>query len=99
MGEGGATYTSNPLLKIMLSLRDWGRDCCCDSGVDNTCKARFSQQFGTLPFGYDHKYVYSHFGYNLKASDMQAAVGLAQIEKFPTLFKNARKILIRSTMG
>jgi CDP-6-deoxy-D-xylo-4-hexulose-3-dehydrase len=92
MGEGGATYTSNPLLrKIMLSLRDWGRDCCCDSGVDNTCKARFNQQFGTLPFGYDHKYVYSHFGYNLKVSDMQAAVGLAQIEKFPAFVQKRKE--------
>lgn len=84
MGEGGATYTDNPLLKkIMLSLRDWGRDCWCESGVDNTCGSRFSQQFGTLPKGYDHKYVYSHFGFNLKVSDMQAAVGCAQLEKFP----------------
>lgn len=82
MGEGGATYTSNPLLhKIMLSMRDWGRDCWCKSGVDNTCGARFSQQFGSLPFGYDHKYVYSHFGFNLKPSDMQAAIGVAQLDK------------------
>ncbi|OUT10693.1 lipopolysaccharide biosynthesis protein RfbH [Campylobacter concisus] len=85
MGEGGTTYTNNPLLKkIMLSMRDWGRDCWCESGVDNTCKKRFSQKFGELPIGYDHKYVYSHFGFNLKVSDMQAAVGCAQIEKFPT---------------
>ncbi|WP_103649073.1 lipopolysaccharide biosynthesis protein RfbH [Campylobacter concisus] len=85
MGEGGATYTNDPLLKkIMLSMRDWGRDCWCESGVDNTCKKRFSQKFGELPIGYDHKYVYSHFGFNLKATDMQAAVGCAQIEKFPT---------------
>ncbi|WFN35324.1 lipopolysaccharide biosynthesis protein RfbH [Methanogenium sp. S4BF] len=84
MGEGGAVYTNNPLLKkIMLSMRDWGRDCYCESGMDNTCNARFSQQFGTLPWGYDHKYVYSHFGFNLKVSDMQAAVGLAQLEKLP----------------
>jgi CDP-6-deoxy-D-xylo-4-hexulose-3-dehydrase len=84
MGEGGATYTDNPLLqKIMLSMRDWGRDCWCESGVDNTCGCRFTQQFGTLPKGYDHKYVYSHFGFNLKVSDMQAAVGVAQLEKFP----------------
>jgi CDP-6-deoxy-D-xylo-4-hexulose-3-dehydrase len=84
MGEGGATYTDNPLLKkIMLSMRDWGRDCWCESGVDNTCNARFSQSFGSLPKGYDHKYVYSHFGFNLKVSDMQAAVGVAQLEKFP----------------
>ena len=85
MGEGGATYTNNPLLKkIMLSIRDWGRDCWCESGIDNTCKKRFSQKFGELPLGYDHKYVYSHFGFNLKATDMQAAIGCAQIEKFPT---------------
>lgn len=85
MGEGGAAYTNDPLLKkIMLSMRDWGRDCWCESGVDNTCKKRFSQKFGELPIGYDHKYVYSHFGFNLKVSDMQAAVGCAQIEKFPT---------------
>ena len=85
MGEGGAAYTNDPLLKkIMLSMRDWGRDCWCESGVDNTCKKRFSQKFGELPMGYDHKYVYSHFGFNLKVSDMQAAVGCAQIEKFPT---------------
>ena len=85
MGEGGATYTDNPLLqKIMLSMRDWGRDCWCESGVDNTCGARFSKSFGSLPKGYDHKYVYSHFGFNLKVSDMQAAVGCAQLEKFPS---------------
>lgn len=84
MGEGGAVYTDNPLLKkIMLSMRDWGRDCWCDSGVDDTCRCRFTGQFGSLPYGYDHKYVYSHFGYNLKVSDMQAAVGCAQLEKFP----------------
>lgn len=83
-GEGGAVYTDNPLLKkIMLSLRDWGRDCWCESGVDNTCGCRFTGQFGTLPQGYDHKYVYSHFGYNLKATDLQAAVGCAQLDKFP----------------
>lgn len=91
MGEGGATYTDNPLLKkIMLSLRDWGRDCWCESGIDNTCGCRFTQQFGTLPKGYDHKYVYSHFGFNLKVSDMQAAVGCAQLEKFP-MFVEKRK--------
>lgn len=91
MGEGGATYTDNPLLKkIMLSMRDWGRDCWCESGVDNTCGARFSQSFGSLPKGYDHKYVYSHFGFNLKVSDMQAAIGVAQLEKFPK-FVEVRK--------
>ncbi len=82
MGEGGAVYTSDPLLKkILLSIRDWGRDCWCDSGHDNTCGCRFSGQFGSLPHGYDHKYVYSHFGYNLKATDLQAAIGCAQLEK------------------
>ncbi len=82
MGEGGAVYTSDPLLaKIALSFRDWGRDCWCQSGCDNTCGCRFTKQFGTLPAGYDHKYVYSHFGYNLKATDMQAAIGCAQLEK------------------
>ena len=84
MGEGGAVYTDNPLLKkIALSMRDWGRDCWCESGVDNTCGCRFTKQFGKLPLGYDHKYVYSHFGYNLKATDLQAAIGCAQLEKFP----------------
>ena len=92
MGEGGATYTNNPLLKkIMLSLRDWGRDCWCESGVDNTCGCRFSQSFGTLPKGYDHKYVYSHFGFNLKATDMQAAIGVAQLEKFPTFVEKRKE--------
>ena len=78
MGEGGAVYTNDPLLKkIMASLRDWGRDCECKSGVDNTCGKRFSGQFGQLPPGYDHKYVYSHFGFNFKATDMQAEIGRA----------------------
>ena len=82
MGEGGAVYTSDPLLaRLALSFRDWGRDCWCQSGCDNTCGCRFTRQFGTLPAGYDHKYVYSHFGYNLKATDMQAAIGCAQLEK------------------
>lgn len=91
MGEGGAVVTSDPLLrKIALSMRDWGRDCWCESGVDNTCGCRFTKQFGSLPLGYDHKYVYSHFGYNLKATDMQAAVGCAQLEKFPS-FAAARR--------
>ncbi|MCR5041497.1 MAG: lipopolysaccharide biosynthesis protein RfbH [Clostridia bacterium] len=85
MGEGGAVYTNDPLLnKICRSIRDWGRDCMCASGQDNLCGHRFDRQYGELPLGYDHKYVYSHFGYNLKATDMQAAVGCAQIEKFPT---------------
>ena len=85
MGEGGAVYTNNSALyRICKSFRDWGRDCVCPSGVDNFCKHRFSGQFGELPFGYDHKYVYSHFGYNLKVTDMQGAIGVAQLEKFPT---------------
>lgn len=84
MGEGGAVYTDNALLnKCIRSFRDWGRDCVCPSGVDNLCGHRFDRQYGELPVGYDHKYVYSHFGYNLKATDMQAAIGCAQIEKFP----------------
>jgi CDP-4-dehydro-6-deoxyglucose reductase, E1 len=91
MGEGGAVYTDDPQLKrIVESFRDWGRDCWCASGQDNTCGRRFSQQFGELPKGYDHKYVYSHFGYNLKVTDMQAAVGCAQLEKVPG-FIAARK--------
>ena len=82
MGEGGAVYTNDPLLnKITLSFRDWGRDCWCASGVDNTCRMRFTGQFGELPQGYDHKYVYSQFGFNLKITDMQAAVGCAQLDK------------------
>lgn len=85
MGEGGAVYTENPLLhKIVRSFRDWGRDCVCPSGRDNLCGHRFDRQYGELPLGYDHKYVYSHFGYNLKATDMQAAVGCAQLKKFPS---------------
>lgn len=92
MGEGGATYTDNPLLKkIMLSIRDWGRDCWCESGVDNTCGTRFSQSFGSLPQGYDHKYVYSHFGFNLKVSDMQAAIGVAQLDKFPEFVEKRKE--------
>lgn len=92
MGEGGAVYTENPQLhKIIRSLRDWGRDCVCPSGKDNMCGKRFSQQHGELPFGYDHKYVYSHFGYNLKATDMQAAIGCAQLEKFPSFVEKRRR--------
>ncbi len=91
MGEGGAVYTNDPLLaKIIKSMRDWGRDCICKSGCDNMCGHRFDKQYGELPLGYDHKYVYSHFGYNLKATDMQAAIGCAQIEKFPS-FVERRK--------
>lgn len=91
MGEGGAVYTDDPLLaKIIKSMRDWGRDCVCKSGCDNMCGHRFDRQYGELPLGYDHKYVYSHFGYNLKATDMQAAIGCAQLEKFPA-FVERRK--------
>jgi CDP-6-deoxy-D-xylo-4-hexulose-3-dehydrase len=92
MGEGGAVLTSNPLLKeIVASFRDWGRDCWCDPGHDDTCGRRFSWQLGSLPFGYDHKYIYSHIGYNLKVTDMQAAVGLKQLEKLPDFVKIRRK--------
>ena len=91
MGEGGAVYTDNSLLnKCIRSFRDWGRDCVCAAGQDNLCGHRFDRQYGELPFGYDHKYVYSHFGYNLKATDMQAAIGCAQLEKFP-FFVECRK--------
>lgn len=91
MGEGGAVYTNNALLhKAIRSFRDWGRDCVCPSGRDNLCGHRFDKQYGELPLGYDHKYVYSHFGYNLKATDLQAAIGCAQIEKFPS-FVERRK--------
>ena len=91
MGEGGAVYTNNPLLhRIIRSFRDWGRDCVCPSGRDNLCGHRFDKQYGELPLGYDHKYVYSHFGYNLKATDMQAAIGCAQLEKFPSFVERRR---------
>jgi len=84
MGEGGAVLTDDPLLrKIILSFRDWGRDCWCEPGKDNTCGKRFSRQLGKLPFGYDHKYIYSHIGYNLKVTDMQAAIGIKQLKKLP----------------
>lgn len=92
MGEGGAVYTNNPQLhKIINSFRDWGRDCWCVGGVDNTCSCRFTKQFGELPLGYDHKYVYSHFGYNLKVTDMQAAIGCAQLEKLDSIVEARRK--------
>ena len=91
MGEGGAVYTDNALLnKIIRSFRDWGRDCVCPSGRDNLCGHRFDRQYGELPLGYDHKYVYSHFGYNLKATDMQAAIGCAQLDKFPSFVERRR---------
>ena len=91
MGEGGCVYTNNPLLnRLILSYRDWGRDCICPSGKDNLCGHRFDGQFGQLPKGYDHKYVYSHFGYNLKATDMQAAVGVEQLKKFPSFIEKRK---------
>ncbi len=92
MGEGGAILTDDPLLRrIVLSLRDWGRDCWCDSGHDNTCGRRFSGQHGSLPYGYDHKYVYSHLGYNLKPLDPQAAIGIVQLEKLPAFVRARRE--------
>ncbi len=91
MGEGGAVYTNNPILnRAIRSFRDWGRDCVCPSGKDNLCGHRFDRQYGELPIGYDHKYVYSHFGYNLKVTDMQAAVGCAQLKKFPHFIERRR---------
>lgn len=91
MGQGGAVYTSNPLLnKIARSMRDWGRDCVCASGEDNHCGHRFDGQYGELPKGYDHKYVYSHFGLNLNITDMQAAVSCAQLKKFPSFVERRR---------
>lgn len=98
-GEGGAVYTNNEqLYGILRSLRDWGRDCICPSGMDNCCGHRFDGQFGELPAGYDHKYVYAHLGYNLKATDMQAAIGVAQLEKLPDFIEKRRRnfeILLR----
>ena len=92
MGEGGAVYTNDPLLhRIVKSLRDWGRDCWCPPGKDGTCGCRFDGQFGELPLGYDHKYVYSHLGYNLKATDLQAAVGCAQLKKLDRFVGLRRK--------
>ncbi|MBQ6564366.1 MAG: lipopolysaccharide biosynthesis protein RfbH [Clostridia bacterium] len=92
MGEGGAVYTSNPILhKLILSYRDWGRDCVCPSGQDNFCGHRYDGQYGELPFGYDHKYVYSHLGYNLKVTDMQAAIGCEQLKKFPGFIQKRRE--------
>ncbi len=92
MGEGGAVLTRDTMLhRIIRSLRDWGRNCICPSGTDNLCGHRFDRQYGTLPKGYDHKYVYSHFGYNLKATDMQAAIGCAQLQKLPALVEARRR--------
>ena len=91
MGEGGAVFTNNPDLKLIAeSFRDWGRDCYCAPGCDNTCGCRFEQKHGDLPFGYDHKYVYSHSGYNLKISDMQAACGLAQLDRLEEFIEKRR---------
>ena len=92
MGEGGAVYTNDPELdRITRSFRDWGRDCWCVGGVDNTCKLRFTGKFGELPVGYDHKYVYSHFGFNLKVTDMQAAIGCAQLDKLDGIVEARRR--------
>lgn len=92
MGEGGCVYTSNPLLhRLIRSYRDWGRDCRCPSGQDNVCGHRFDGQYGELPKGYDHKYVYSHFGYNLKVTDMQAAIGCEQLKKLPAFVERRKK--------
>ena len=92
MGEGGAVYTNNALLnKCVKSFRDWGRDCVCVSGQDNMCGHRFDGQYGELPAGYDHKYVYSHFGYNLKATDLQAAIGCAQLKKISGFTKRRQE--------
>ncbi len=91
MGEGGAVYTNNSLLhRCIRSMRDWGRDCICPSGQDNLCGHRFDRKYGDLPLGYDHKYVYSHFGYNLKVTDMQAAIGCAQLKKFPDFIEKRK---------
>ena len=91
MGEGGCVYTDNPLLnRLILSYRDWGRDCICVSGQDNMCGHRWDGQFGLLPKGYDHKYTYSHFGYNLKVTDLQAAVGVEQLKKFPSFIERRK---------
>lgn len=96
MGEGGAVYTNDALLhRIVRSLRDWGRDCICASGQDNLCGHRFDRQDGELPRGYDHKYVYSHFGYNLKATDLQAAIGGAQLKKLPSFVERRRHNFLR----
>ena len=100
MGEGGAVYTDNPLLnKCIRSFRDWGRDCVCPSGMDNLCQHRFDKQYGELPLGYDHKYVYSHFGYNLKATDLQASIGCAQLDKFPTFVEKRKENFKRLKAG
>jgi CDP-6-deoxy-D-xylo-4-hexulose-3-dehydrase len=100
MGEGGCVYTDNPLLhKLINSYRDWGRDCACPSGRDNLCGHRFDGQYGELPAGYDHKYVYSHFGYNLKVTEMQAAIGCEQLKKFPAFVERRRENWARLRAG
>lgn len=100
MGEGGAVLTSNTeLARIAVSFRDWGRDCYCGPGADNTCGRRFNQQYGTLPYGYDHKYVYGHIGYNLKVTDMQAAVGLAQLQKLPGFVEKRKENFTKLKTG
>jgi CDP-6-deoxy-D-xylo-4-hexulose-3-dehydrase len=92
MGEGGAVLTDKPALQVLIdSFRDWGRDCWCEPGVDNTCGKRFDWQLGSLPCGYDHKYTYSHVGYNLKATDMQAALGVSQIAKLPHFIERRKE--------
>jgi CDP-6-deoxy-D-xylo-4-hexulose-3-dehydrase len=92
MGEGGCVLTNRPKLKTLVeSFRDWGRDCWCDPGKENTCGKRFEWQLGELPYGYDHKYIYSHIGYNLKLTDMQAAVGIAQLKKLPGFIETRKR--------
>ncbi|HMS70367.1 MAG TPA: DegT/DnrJ/EryC1/StrS family aminotransferase [Saprospiraceae bacterium] len=100
MGEGGAVFTKNSkLATIMESFRDWGRDCWCASGCDNTCGKRFEWQLGDLPYGYDHKYIYSRIGYNLKITDMQAALGLAQLEKLESFILARQRNFENLTKG
>jgi CDP-6-deoxy-D-xylo-4-hexulose-3-dehydrase len=99
MGEGGAVFTNNAkLMTIAESFRDWGRDCYCDPGCDNTCEKRFEQQLGDLPYGYDHKYTYSHLGYNLKISDMQAACGLAQLKRLSEFIKKRNEMILQLSL-
>jgi CDP-6-deoxy-D-xylo-4-hexulose-3-dehydrase len=96
MGEGGAVLTNDPLLKkIIQSFRDWGRDCWCEPGCDNSCGKRFGWKQGYLPEGYDHKYIYSHIGYNLKITDMQAAIGVAQLQKLPKFIEQRKENFVR----